>query len=133
MAEHKTIFCTGCQTEVSARLIDGKEAYSHRPDLSDLPFWKCDTCKNFVGCHHKTKQRTKPLGVIPTNELKKARSHIHRILDPLWKSKRFGRSEIYSLIAEHLQIPEYRTGELKTIEDARKVWHFVNALRKGGK
>ncbi|NTG07102.1 hypothetical protein [Rhizobium rhizogenes] len=62
MSKKRTLFCCGCQAEVSARLTDGKEIYPHRRDLHDLPFWKCDACKNFVGCHHKTANHTKPLG-----------------------------------------------------------------------
>lgn len=77
------IYCCGCEKKVPARLTDGAEIYPHRHDLSGLPFWKCDTCGNFVGCHHKTKNRTRPLGCIPTPEIKEARKRIHSLLDPL--------------------------------------------------
>lgn len=81
----RAIYCCGCKADVGARLTDGREIYPHRADLAALPFWKCDACGNAVGCHHKTKERTRPLGCIPTPELKTARSHIHRVLDPLWE------------------------------------------------
>jgi hypothetical protein len=71
------IYCCKCGGYVNARLTDGKETYPHRPDLYGLPFWRCDTCKNFVGCHHKTKERTRPLGCIPTKAIKDARKKIH--------------------------------------------------------
>lgn len=77
------IHCCECGNDVDARLTDGREIYPHRLDLFSLPFWKCDKCKNFVGCHHKTKYRTKPLGCIPTPEIKNARKQIHSLLDPL--------------------------------------------------
>ena len=67
------IWCCGCGKEVDARLTDGAEVYPHRRDLASLPFWKCDACGNFVGCHHKTRERTKPLGCIPTPEIKDVR------------------------------------------------------------
>ena len=60
--KRRSIFCCGCQRKVDARLTNGEEMYPHRYDLANLPFWKCDVCQNFVGCHHKTKNRTKPLG-----------------------------------------------------------------------
>ena len=66
-----------------ARLTDGKEVYPHRSDLNSLPFWICDRCRNFVGCHHKTKNPTRPLGCIPNKEMKNARKHIHNLLDPI--------------------------------------------------
>ena len=70
MSKRRSIFCCGCQSDVQARLTDGAEIYAHRRDLASLPFWKCDACGNFVGCHHKTKHRTRPLGCIPTKEIK---------------------------------------------------------------
>jgi hypothetical protein len=123
-----SLYCCGCQKDVVARLTDGREVYPHRPDLASLPFWRCDDCGNTVGCHHKTKDRTRPLGVIPTKELKDARQHIHRILDPLWKSKRFGRRELYGMIADALDAPEYHTAEIRTVEQARTVYRIVREI-----
>ncbi|KAB2716623.1 zinc-finger-containing protein [Brucella intermedia] len=121
----RLIYCCGCSSDVNARLTDGAEIYPHRSDLARLPFWKCDACDNFVGCHHKTKQRTAPLGCIPTPEIKEARSHIHRILDPLWKSGRFKRRELYSKIANSLGIKEYHTAELRSVEQARDAYRAI--------
>ena len=121
----RLIYCCGCSSDVNARLTDGEEIYPHRRDLASLPFWKCDACGNFVGCHHKTKQRTAPLGCIPTPEIKEARSHIHRILDPLWKSGRFKRRELYSIIANSLGIKEYHTAELRSVEQARDAYRAI--------
>lgn len=122
------LYCCGCQTEVDARLTDGSEVYPHRPDLAGLPFWKCDGCGNYVGCHHKTKDRTRPLGNIPTKELKNARQHIHRILDPIWKEGRMPRGKLYARLARELEIKEYHTAEIKTIEEARKVYSIVKRI-----
>lgn len=122
------IWCCGCGKEVDARLTDGAEVYPHRRDLASLPFWKCDACGNFVGCHHKTRERTKPLGCIPTPEIKDARKHIHRILDPLWRSKRMTRRELYDRLSEALGIPEYHTAEIRSVEEARDVWRAVQQI-----
>lgn len=113
--------------KVDARLTNGQEIYPHRKDLGDLPFWKCDGCGNYVGCHHKTKDRTNPLGNIPTHEIRKARQHIHRILDPLWKSKRFRRGDLYAKISEHMGF-EYHTAQLRTLAEARKAYAFIKEL-----
>lgn len=123
------IYCCGCQKKVDARLTDGKEIYAHRPYLYSLPFWKCDSCKNFVGCHHKTSTPTKPLGNIPTSELKKARQHIHRILDPLWQNKVIPRGKIYAHLAHSLGLKEYPTAEIKTVEDAREVYRIIRDMK----
>jgi hypothetical protein len=125
----KKLHCCGCLKKVNARLTDGKEIYPHRPDLYSLPFWKCDACGNFVGCHHKTKNRTNPLGDIPTKEIKNARQHIHKILDPLWQSGAFTRKEIYEKIS--LKIGrEYHTAQIRSIEEARQVYEFIRELKQ---
>jgi hypothetical protein len=115
------ILCCGCNgKEIDARLTDGSEIYPHREDLYDLPFWKCDSCKNFVGCHHKTSNRTKPLGCIATKEIKAKRIGIHEILDSLWKNDGYSRSHIYKWLSKKLGYV-YHTGEVKTLEEVNKV------------
>ena len=128
MRDRRTIYCCGCQADVEARLTSGKKVYPHRRDLADLPFWKCDECQNFVGCHHKTKNRTAPLGCIPTQELKAARQEIHRVIDPIWKSGRIGRSQLYGMIAHVLGIKEYHTAEIRTVDEAREVVRVAKEL-----
>lgn len=128
MGKTRSIFCCGCQKDVEARLTDGRETYSHRPDLHSLPFWKCDGCGNFVGCHHKTKNRTRPLGVIPTPEIKALRSEIHCVIDQIWKSGRVGRRELYGMIAHLIGVGEYHTAEIRTVEQAREVKRVAKEL-----
>lgn len=123
------IYCCGCGAEVQARLTDGREIYPHRPDLAELPFWRCDACGNHVGCHHKTSDRTRPLGNIPTPELRKARQHIHALLDPLWRSRKISRRKIYGHISTALG-RQYHTAELRTIDEARAVYRIVQTIAR---
>lgn len=120
----RLIYCTGCKKEVEARLTDGRERYPHRSDLADIPFWHCDTCGAWVGCHYKTAKPTTPLGYLATPEILKARIAIHNILDPLWKNGLIKRGYAYARISKELGY-NYHTGEIKTLDDARKVWHIV--------
>lgn len=122
----RRIYCCGCGVDVDARLTDGKECYSHRQDLYRLPFWKCDTCHNFVGCHHKTKDRARPLGCIPTKAVKDARKKIHAIIDPLWKSKTIERGKIYSELAKVIG-RQYHTAELRSVAECNLI---LEAARK---
>lgn len=114
------IFCIACNADVDARLTDGKEIYPHRADLYSLPFWKCDQCKGFVGCHHKTKNRTAPLGNIPTNEIRQARKRIHAVLDPIWQSGKVKRKDLYARLTDVLG-RQYHTAELKSITECSKI------------
>jgi hypothetical protein len=133
---HRSVYCCACINQTNARLTSGKELYPHRPDLAQLNFWKCDKCNNFVGCHNKSKNPTEPLGFIPTPELKKARVHIHAILDPLWKPSpdekgkawRERRGKIYRIIAREMNIKEYHTAQIRTIEEAREVYKIVKRM-----
>lgn len=126
------IYCCNCKVEVNARLTDGKEIYPHRSDLFQLPFWKCDCCNNYIGCHYKTKNKTKPLGYIPSPDIKKARIHIHALIDPLWKNNLISRKKLYSLFSEKLDY-SFHTGEIKTIEEARRVYKIALEISKGYK
>jgi hypothetical protein len=121
------IFCCGCGDDVEARLTDGAEIYPHRSDLAELPFWKCDACGNFVGCHHKTKDRTRPLGNIPTPAIRVARQHIHRLIDPAWISGKISRGLLYAQIAAALGKP-YHTADIRTLEEARHVYRVVREV-----
>lgn len=125
---YRMILCCGCGEDIQARLTSGREIYPHRPDLHRLPFWMCDACGNYVGCHHKTKDRLRPLGNIPTPKLRSARNSIHRILDPIWKEGHMKRGRVYRLLSERLGIPGYHTGEIRTIEEARQVYRIVAGI-----
>jgi len=118
------IYCCQCEKKVKARLTTGKEIYPHRADLANLPFWICDECINFVGCHHKTRNSTQPLGVIPTLEIKEARKHIHALLDPIWKSGKMNRTQLYALLSEKIGWT-YHTAKIRSIEEARIIYKIV--------
>ena len=111
-------------------LTDGREIYPHYLTLHVLPFWKCDACGNFVGCHHKTKNRTRPLGCIPTPEIRGARRHIHTLLDSVWKSGKIKRSEIYKRLSDELGW-EYHTARLQSVGEARKAYRIIQRLVSG--
>lgn len=129
MNKTRKIFCCGCQADVDAKLVDGRTVYPHRSNLAKLPFWKCGACGNFVGCHHKTADRTRPLGCIPTPGIKAARQEIHRAIDPIWQSGRIGRRELYGMIARAIGVEEYHTAEIRSVEQARNVLRAVKELQ----
>lgn len=123
-SEYRRIYCCGCGCDVDARLTDGAEIYPHRIDLHILPFWRCDQCGNFVGCHHKTKNKTEPLGCIPTPEIKKARRHLHELIDPIWQSGAMTRSELYEAISREIGW-KYHTAKIRSIDEARTVYRVA--------
>lgn len=127
-----TLYCCGCEKHVAARLTSGAEIYPHRPDLASVPRWKCDACGNHVGTHHKTENPTKPLGCIPTPELRTHRQRIHSVIDPMWKrvppgsDRKKKRRQIYAALSSALGY-SFHSAELRTVEEALRV-HSI-ALR----
>ena len=126
------IYCCECKAEIKARLTDGKEIYPHRKDLYKLPFWICDQCKGYVGTHHKTKQRTKPLGVLANKAIKNARIHIHALIDPAYKSELISRKSLYKQLSDALGY-DYHTGEIRTVEQAREVYKTAKYIIENAK
>lgn len=130
MTLNRRLFCCGCQADVQARLTDGAETHPLREDPQSLPFWKCDDCGNFVGRHHKSADRTRPLGCIPTRDIRDARAHIHRLLDPFWRSGTHRRCHLYSEIGRKLGVRKYHTADIQSIDQAREVYRIVAELRQ---
>ena len=123
----RRIFCCCCERDIDARLTDGGEIYPHRADLQALPFWICDACRNYVGCHHKTAKRTKPLGCIPSPEIKAARKKLHAIIDPMWRSGMIGRKDLYAAISRDIGW-DYHTGNTRSMEEVNAVAAAVLAI-----
>ena len=123
-----SLYCCGCKEHVAPRLTNGAEVYPHRPDLSDLPYWKCDACGNWVGCHHKTKNPTRPLGVIPTPEIKNARQKLHRVIDPLWKGGGWRRTDLYAEITKRIGW-KYHSAEVRSVEEADRIYAHIKDIR----
>jgi len=81
----------------------GKVIYPHRPDLYQKTFYQCKPCNAWVGCHPNTEN---PLGRLANAELRKWKSMVHGLFDPIWKNKKMRRGEAYSWLAKELQIDE---------------------------
>ena len=121
--------CVACDKRVLARLTNGREVYPHRPDLASTPYWRCDGCGNHIGCHHKTRNPTQPLGIIPTPELARARQAIHEVLDPLWKKGRIERKDLYAELSARLRW-KYHTAKVRTVAEATDIIREIQAIAK---
>lgn len=97
-------YCTG-----AAELVGGDTVYPHRPDLRSLKFWMCKPCRAYVGCHKKNKKYghdgTQPLGRLANAELRRAKSRVHTLFDPLWQDGPMSRKEAYAWLAGRMNIP----------------------------
>ena len=119
----------------AARLVTGAEVYPHRPDLADKPFYSCEPCDAWVGCHPGT---TKPLGRLADAKLRTAKSTVHAFLDPEWetvapKYRGKARRDAYARLAHDLGIaPEechigmFDLGLCQRAVAALQTWRGVN-------
>ena len=122
------IFCVECQKDIKPKKVSGSMVYPLSPRLAHDSFWMCNSCKNFIGCHkNANKNKTRPLGVIANKELKQARIQLHNIIDPIWQSEKMKRGSVYAVISKELGYT-YHTGELRSVDEARKVWRIVAEL-----
>lgn len=117
------IFCNACQKVVPAQLVSGAFIYPHRLELHKKGFYQCPECGNYVGSHADGR----PLGTIPTPELRKWRKEVHRIIDEYWlPNNSTKRKELYADLSTVVG-KKFHTGELNSIADCRRVIEYYLA------
>lgn len=95
------VICDYCN--IATRIAKGSEIYPHRPYISSLNFYLCDSCGDYVGCH-KNGDGKIPLVRVADEELMKAKSKAHAAFDPLWKSGMMTLGAAYSAMAKSMGI-----------------------------
>lgn len=92
--------CPYCSAPTA--LVGGDVIYPHRTDLAEKKFWICYPCDAYVGCHPGTER---PLGTPAKAVLRGMRSRVHAALDPLWRTGKMRRNEVYAQLATEMGIP----------------------------
>lgn len=93
------VTCAYCHRD--AELVSGVKIYPRRLDLRGKSFWRCETCKAWVGCHPGT---VRPLGRLANAELRAAKMRAHAAFDPLWKSATMSRAEAYAWLSDAIGV-----------------------------
>ena len=120
------LYCCKCEKDVEAQLVKGNVIYPHRQDLYKKNFYRCPFCGGYVGCHDKT---TRPLGCIPTNEIRIARQRVHAKMDPLWKGGKIKRATLYKMISEKIGY-NYHNGNTKSVQECLQVYDIIDEIEK---
>src|SRR3990167_7573172 len=111
-------FCGSSSSLRSNALIyNGKE-------YGNGKIWLCDrfpACRGSVGTHPDGK----PLGIVPTEEVKKLRIKLHAVIDPLWKDDKKKRGSVYGWL-KRIMGREIHMGET-TKEDCLKILEAIEA------
>lgn len=115
--EGSDLTCPVCGS--GARLEDSKIIYGKSYGLA----WVCDSfpkCDTYVGCHKGT---ATPLGELANAEIRTWRKKTHARLDPLWKSKKYNRKELYQELSIKFHDP-FHVGNLN-VEQCKEVIEFI--------
>ena len=94
-----------------------------------MAYW-CKDCDAHVGCHNNTRE---PLGTMANKELREHRMKAHAIVDPLWKTGKFSRGYVYSMLAKWFERPAVHIGELDKYDCVIIAMGFAEHMRKNGK
>ncbi len=109
------MICPYCNKE--AKWCENKEKYGRNYGKSYMCYY-CKDCDAYVGCHNNTRE---PLGTMANKELQQWRIKVHNKIDPIWRSGRMLRHEVYNHITQVLKLDKkYHTGEAD-IELCKKV------------
>lgn len=127
------LYCCECKRHVKTKTVIGANIYGRNCPLSyrKSRFFQCVACGNYVGTH----ANGRPLGCIPTKELRYARGKIHALLDPIWQKapkgkRKSARSVLYAELSRRLGIRAYHTANIRTIEEARRVYRVILEIKK---
>lgn len=92
--------CPCCHSK-AVRLTTHEVLYGKT--FGDWPvIYYCDNCRASVSCHKGTNI---PMGYMADQENKTARSVLHKVFDPLWKTQKYSsRTSMYKWLAEVLGI-----------------------------
>jgi len=114
------MICPFCKKE--AKWCDNVERYGKRYGKSYMCYW-CEPCDAYVGCHNNTQ---KALGTMANQDLRSRRMLAHSVLDPLWKSGKYNRHQVYSILKKHFGY-EVHVGSSNE-EQCDKIIKFIKSL-----
>lgn len=118
----KPLICPYCKKE--AVWCENKEIYGKNYGNSYM-CWLCKPCNAYVGCHNNGK---KALGTLANAETREWRKKVHARIDPLWKTGKMSRGEVYKNL-NRLFSKGFHTGEAD-IEMCKKVLEYYQEQPK---
>ncbi|WP_333647993.1 zinc-finger-containing protein [Lacrimispora sp.] len=113
-------------------LCDGKVVYISNAKIYGKQYgsgycYYCTSCGAFVGTHEPRPREA--LGILANKEMREWKIKCHGLFDPLWKSKKKKRAQLYSALASQMGIPMnqchfgyFDLVELKRAYEILKTW-----------
>jgi hypothetical protein len=88
------MICPYCEKE--AIWTSNEVVYGRRYGKSFMCYY-CKECDAYVGCHQNSKN---PLGTMANKALRVKRMEAHAVIDPLWKSGKYSRRQVYDRLSD---------------------------------
>lgn len=124
----ETIYCTHCKQEVEAYSALAGDIFGAKFRFADNVIFVCPYCKNYV----EANKEFKPVGVILTAELRKAKNYILSALNPVFDQKMMTRKEAYlklsKMVYENRKV--LKISNIRDLNEARKIYAAVKKLRE---
>ena len=114
------MICPFCNQE--APWVENKAIYGRNYGKSYMCYY-CKPCDAYVGCHGNTR---KPLGNMANKELREWRKKAHAVIDPLWRSGKMKRWQVYRALSDSFG-KQIHVGE-SDIETCKKIIEFSKSL-----
>lgn len=107
--------CNYCGKE--AKWVENKNIYGKNFGKSYMIWW-CRDCRAYVGCHNNTK---KPKGkFLAKRGLRGARVRAHKVIDELWKSRKYRRRDVYEGLGKAFGY-KVHIGNTKTMKECKDI------------
>lgn len=125
--------CPSCNQP--AKLVTGATLFPFNVATLEKMFWACTDCDTRVGCHPHS---IIPLGTMAGQELRWWRTHVHELLDRVWKDirdkrkQRAKRDRAYERLATAMNLTreQCHIGSF-TIEQCRQAAAYLEQRNRG--
>lgn len=94
---HKIDVCNICNGS-NVRKTSNAEIYGR--EFGNGMCFLCDDCNSYVGCHPDGRS----LGILSNYEMREKKKQCHALFDPIWKSKKVKRGDLYETLSTLLKI-----------------------------
>lgn len=94
---HEIKTCNICNGS-NVRKTSNSEIYGR--EFGNGMCFLCDDCRSYVGCHPDGRS----LGILSNHEMREKKKQCHALFDPIWKSKKIKRGDLYGVLADLLKI-----------------------------
>ena len=123
----KPVMCQKCNKMVNAEIVGGDVIYPLVPKLSKKKFYRCPLCGNYKEIFPE--EETGMFVVLPSEEVRTLRLLVHDTIDPLWKSGKISRKEIYRRLSSELG-GDYHNGNSVDPEKLQKAYLVAQKIEE---